>query len=161
MASKSALYVQCKKLLPCLTAIYSPTVFALLLLVAVSRRTGIPIAHFTRDTVAVAEAPVYTGLFSNIGILFWCSTAAISLFSSNISGRGSKQGDFSVFLLVSGLLTSLLLLDDLFLLHEEILPEHLHIPQKLVFLGYGLVMLLYLFRFRTCRIRLSRTLKVQ
>ena len=39
-------------------------------------------------------------------------------------------------MLFSGIMTMILVLDDLFLLHEEIFPEHLGIPQKFVLLGY-------------------------
>jgi hypothetical protein len=38
--------------------------------------------------------------------------------------------------------------DDLYLLHEEVLPDHLHVPQKLVFAIYGGLVLVFLFRFR-------------
>ena len=45
-------------------------------------------------------------------------------------------------------MTVVLLLDDLFLFHEEVFPEYLHIPQKAVFAGYGIIILLYLISFR-------------
>ncbi len=85
MISKSALYLQFKKLLPLLFAVYTPTFLALVILVVVSlQTTGIPIAYLTRDSAAAAEAPFYAGIYSNIGILFWCSAAAICLFSAGI-----------------------------------------------------------------------------
>jgi hypothetical protein len=40
------------------------------------------------------------------------------------------------------------LLDDLFLLHEEVFPYYLNIPEKLVFVGYGMIISLYLVKFR-------------
>ena len=40
-----------------------------------------------------------------------------------------------------------LLLDDLFLLHDEVLPDHFYLPQRLVYGFYGAFALGYLIRF--------------
>ena len=37
----------------------------------------------------------------------------------------------------AALLTTILMFDDLFLIHEEVAPDHLHIPEKLVYVLYG------------------------
>ncbi len=149
MVLKSTVYVQLKALLPLLLVIYSPTLFALFALVAVNLQTDIPVGYFTRDPAAIMNVPAYIGLFSNLGILLWCSTAAICLFSAELLRKQSDKREWTWFILASGLITTMLLVDDLFLLHEKVFPNHMHIPQRWVLAGYGLVTLFYLARFRS------------
>jgi hypothetical protein len=48
------------------------------------------------------------------------------------------------FLFLSALISSFLLLDDLFLLHEDILPVYLHAPEIIYPIFYALLFLVYL-----------------
>lgn len=89
----------------------------------------------TRDPLAISNANFYIGMISNIGILFWCACAAICLFSSVILRQNSRYRE-SRFLLFSGLLTSFLMLDDLFMLHELVLPVYLRISEYVVYAIY-------------------------
>ena len=41
------------------------------------------------------------------------------------------------------------MLDDLFLVHESLVPMYLNVGERAMFAGYGLMTLLYLARFRT------------
>ncbi len=91
---------------------------------------------------------MYVGLVSNLGVLLWCSCAAICLFSGAVICQGFSNRETCLFMVCSGLFTAMLLLDDLFMLHEEVFPDHLFIPQPLVFVAYGFITLAYLFRFR-------------
>jgi hypothetical protein len=52
------------------------------------------------------------------------------------------------FLFWSGLITSMLLLDDFFLVHDALIPRYLGLSEKLIFLSYGMVTAWYLLRFR-------------
>jgi hypothetical protein len=107
---------------------------------------GIPIGNLTRDPVAVAGLPAYTGYLSQVGILFWSAAAAISIFCAvNIRQDASSHG-LRAFLVCSGLLTLMLGFDDAFLIHEEVLP-HAGVPEKVVFAGYGSLFGLFLCRF--------------
>jgi len=136
-----------KALLPTMFVVYISTVTVLCVLVIISLQTGIRISYFTSDPATVMRAPSYIGVLSNIGILLWCSSAAICLFIFAILQK-SNDKELSSFFLVSGLITSILLLDDLFLLHETIYPVYLHIPEKVVITGYGIMTLLYLMKFK-------------
>lgn len=49
--------------------------------------------------------------------------------------KDPEKRRFSTFLLFSGTLTLILLIDDLFILHEEIFPIYLCISQKFILLG--------------------------
>lgn len=113
----------------------------------ISQLTGTPFAVFTRDPLAVTDGQPYFGLFSNIGILFWCAAAVICLFAWFVTQHAS-QSAMRNFLLCSGTLTLLLLLDDLFMLHENVFPEILGIRQRYVLLTYLLLTFAWLVRFR-------------
>jgi hypothetical protein len=106
----------------------------------------IPIGNLTRDPVAVGGLPVYTGYLSQLGIFFWSAAAAICLHSAVVINRGPASREFRSFLLFSGLLTLVFGIDDVFLLHEEVLPRA-GIPEKLVFGTYAALCLLYLCRY--------------
>jgi hypothetical protein len=113
----------------------------------ISANTDISIRQLMQDPTTVLEAPFYIGLVSNIGILLWAAAAATCLFIPTFLPRLINQ-ETRLFLLASGLLTGLLLFDDFFLLHDEILPIHLGISGKLYGIVYILLILLYLYRFQ-------------
>nr|WP_299172523.1 hypothetical protein [uncultured Allomuricauda sp.] len=107
---------------------------------------GVPIGNLTSDIVTIANLPIYTGFFSQIGIFFWVATATLCIFSAGIGSKTQKYPDLKKYLYVSGLLTALLCLDDIFLLHEVVFP-FLGIPEKVVFLGYGSIVIFWIVRF--------------
>ncbi|MDM8568536.1 hypothetical protein QUF50_03285 [Thiotrichales bacterium HSG1] len=140
-------FLQFKKIIPVLALSYA-VIFGLLISVAiVSFYYNIPVAKFTRDPTVILLGHPFTGVISNIGILFWCSTSAICLFSSAIH---IKNGNAIVsrFLFFSGLLTLLLLLDDLFTFHEAIFPMYFHIPEEAVYSGYLVLVLTFFLKFK-------------
>lgn len=108
---------------------------------------GVPISSLTRDINAVAGVPFYIGFFSQIGIFFWVASVSICLFSARILSKRKKNSPFRNFLFFSGLLTLLLALDDIFLLHEEVFPDYLGVPEKVVFASYGVLVLFLLVKF--------------
>jgi hypothetical protein len=122
--------------MPWLLAAWAPALVALFLLPAGARATGYPLSFFTRDVFSLAEIPVYAGLLSNAGILLWCSTAAISLFTALVIAHASEARRF---FLGFGLLSVLLMMDDFFMLHEWIVPRFLGLPEYVASGAYGLV----------------------
>ena len=127
-------------------------VYALLLALLVSvgiisAQFDITVDMFTRDPAALFDASPFIGVLSNIGILFWCSTVAICFFAVAFQLKnGNKIA--AKFLIFSGLLTALLLFDDLFMFHETVFPEILHVPEKLVYVVYLVLILMYFIKFR-------------
>lgn len=148
MHVKSLWRCQVKSLLLVLTHIYIPALFALLALTLASQLAGISIAYFTRDPSAIMGAPFYIGLLSNLGILLWCSSAVICLFSFIIFRGVVKHTEFASFCLFSSILTTVLLFDDLFLIHESVFPHYLNIPEKFFYVSYVIALIAYLVRFR-------------
>ena len=125
-------------------AIYSP---ALVILAIIRLQTRIPVRHLTKDTLVIVGEPFYFGLISNLGILLWCSCAAICILVAIAIPQSRENRKICSFLLFSGILTSVLLIDDLFLLHEEVFPRYLRIPENIVFLTYAIIIFLYLLKF--------------
>jgi hypothetical protein len=123
------------------------TVYALALLVpllamAAALWAGLTPTEMLRDPIMVAggeQSEFYLGLFSNLGVVLWTAAAAICLFAaSELSGVPNRQA--RQFLLYAGFFTLLLMLDDLFMLHENYADD-------VVYILYGLGLLYYMIRF--------------
>lgn len=138
--------IQIKALFPVYFISYTVLIVLLFSITMISVYYHIPGKYFTRDPISLFNGYPFIGVISNIGILFWCSTSAICLFSSAIHSQ-RKHTEVSVFLFFSGLLTLLLLLDDLFMFHDTIFPHYLFIPKIAVYLGYLLLMTIYFIKF--------------
>ena len=85
---------------------------------------------FTRDPLSIMDAPVYIGILSNLGILFWTAGAAICFFSAAIISDIKHQSQAFYFLLFGGIITTVLLFDDFFIFHEKVFPEYLNTSKK-------------------------------
>jgi hypothetical protein len=133
-------------------------VLGLVLLTANLR--GIPLYILTGDPTAVMNVPFFTGFLSNVGVLLWAAATAICLFSAFIAIRILHESEFFEFLLGSGLLTGMLMMDDLFLFHDEVFPDHLGISQKVVYAAYVVCAFTYLLYFRTMILRTDYLLLV-
>lgn len=101
------------------------------------------------DTLAAAEyAPdcchVYYGLVSNMGLLLWSGTAAVCLLAGLVFLSVDKKNPFTRLALSAGLLTAWIAVDDMFLVHEKVLPA-LGVSQMLVVASYMGLAVLYVF----------------
>src|SRR5688572_4053344 len=87
---------------------------------------GIPATMVLADASAYTRQPFYLGLFSNLGVLGWC-TAAVSctLAALALPATAATQAEplLRGALVVAGTLSVLLGLDDVLLLHEAALPR--------------------------------------
>ena len=134
------------RMVPDLTASWLVYVLALLPALAffglLYAQPWLPMASLIRDPVAILGGRFYHGLVSNIGILLWCAAAAICLFrgAENWSAGLRRRGGF---LLSAGLLTSMLLLDDFFLAHEQIVPRFIGIPEQVALAFYPVAIVFY------------------
>lgn len=118
--------------------LYSSVGLLLLLLLGIHHFTKIPFANFTADPAATFNySPIY-GYISNLGILLWCSCASVCFLSAAILNIRKDQRNNVLFLLNFGIVTTLLMLDDLFMFHESIAPWYLNIPEKAVLAFYGM-----------------------
>ena len=129
---------------------YLLSLFILAAITLSSVYMDIPIYKFMRDPSAITNVSPFIGIISNFGVLLWCTSAAICLFSWIILNHRSYETEFSKFILCSGLMTVLLMIDDFFRLHEYVFPKILGLPEKIVIMGYGTLLLFGLIRFRKC-----------
>ncbi len=119
------------------------------LLVLFTRLGGFHFEILSRDPIQLLNGKFYFGLLSNTGIVFWCGAASILFFTAKLSFAQSRPKKRSSFFIVSGLLTLLMLIDDLFLLHDVIFPDYLNIDEKIFYVIYGLsVILIFYFYFQ-------------
>ena len=131
-----------------LLSVYGPAVLVLILALAGSLVTERPISDFTRDLASIAQVPPFIGLVSNLGILLWASAAATGLVTAAVLAKDQAPQMLTRFFLWFGLLTSLLALDDFFLLHERMFPRFLGLPEEATLVIYGVLLLYILIRFR-------------
>ncbi len=116
--------------------------FALLMLifvVSVYWALKVPMSDLTRDPVQLLNGRPYTGMLSNVGIMLWSATAGILLFTAVIVKTKRDRW----FLLLSFTFTLILLLDDLFLMHDMVFPEDLNISEYFLYGFYAFLALLF------------------
>lgn len=142
------LMTQARQLIPLLLVIYIPLLSGMAVLVAIYLIADIPLKTFFIDPVSEFNAPMYVGLVSNFGILLWGAAASTCLFGGLSIFKCEQHRESAWFLVGFGFISMLLMLDDLYLLHEEVIEDHLHIPQKFVFAVYGIIVSGLLIRFR-------------
>ena len=120
----------------------------LVLMLGVAFQPWVPPGDLLRDPLAVAEmtdncCKVYFGAVSNLGIVLWMAGAAICLFAAAVIATADRTDVMARFLLAGGLLTGFLGFDDLFLIHENVLPAF-GVPEIVTYGAYGLLGLSYL-----------------
>jgi hypothetical protein len=98
---------------------------------------GEPVSSFTRDTIAVAGVPWYTGSVSLITNMVWAAATALAVFVGWAAPRARRQ------MLALGGFTLVLTVDDAMLIHDRIGPGH-GVPEKVFPAVYGVLALLLL-----------------
>ncbi len=107
---------------------------------------GASLEFFLRDIVATGKLPFFAGFVSQLGGMLWCASLSVCLFSLLIlRRRNGSLVSSKRFLLQAAILTGILLLDDIFLFHEEVAPEYLHIAEKFVMAAYLLLGVAFVF----------------
>jgi hypothetical protein len=108
--------------------------------------TDVTLRTLMQDATTVLQAPFYVGSLSLAGVIGWSAAAGVSLFAAAVTrpGAGSPRS----LLLALGLLSAVLLADDAFLIHDEIVPLYLGMSGELIGVAYVLATaaILYLHR---------------
>jgi hypothetical protein len=129
--------------------IFLPGVILLLLLIFFSFLTRIDFGLLSRDVNGIFDAPPYVGMLSNIGCILWSFTVAVLFFTYVLLIKLGDLKKQSRFILFSGALSLLLLVDDMFLLHEYVMPVYLKFHDSIFYFIYGFsVILIVYFYFR-------------
>jgi hypothetical protein len=106
---------------------------------------NIPLENLTQDTVTVLNGAPYIGLLSNLGILVWCAAATICFFTAYILRHSTVE--YTKFFVSAGILTTLVMLDDLFLFHDYVYVSWLPHSHMLIIAAYGMGIILLVARF--------------
>jgi hypothetical protein len=114
----------------------------------ISLQLNVDMGLFFRDPVSIAGLPSVAGIVSSIGVMFWTISATLCLFSWGVLRGRLSQASFSTFLLCAGLMTTILLFDDLFLFHENLYPKYFGISEKYIYLGYASLIVCGMVKFR-------------
>jgi hypothetical protein len=121
----------------------------LLLALAVAQAPVNPEFLFS-DLAGFTGLPPYFGVFSHLGVLAWWGTGVACLLCAWAIPAGRER---MMMLLAAGL-AALLALDDLFMLHERVLP-YFGIAEELMLAGYACLGVAYLVAFRDIHLRLE------
>jgi hypothetical protein len=142
------LWRQARGLAPLLAALYVPATALLLGAVVASHVKRLPFGMFTRDPTTIMGANPLIGVLSSVGVLGWCATASLCLFTWGVTRHRVAGWLGDVFLLIPGLLTTALMMDDLFEIHEVLAPRYIGVPDDLLIVPYGLLAMGWVVAFR-------------
>lgn len=95
-----------------------PSLVVLLIAIIANKFYDVRIISMTRDVSSLGKIPSFYGFISSLGILLWMATVAICFFTSTLLKTINETFSYR-FMLSSAILSSYLLIDDLFLLHEH------------------------------------------
>lgn len=102
-------------------------------LVWIGSMNGIAPSVLVRDPAAEFHFPFYAGLISYLGVAALIATAAVTGFASRLTlDQARLLGLVSFF-------SAILAFDDLFTLHEFVLPLILGVPEKVVYGVYAIL----------------------
>ncbi len=134
-----------------LVCLATATVLAVAL--GLGRHYGVWFATLSRDPTQAAGVPFYVGIVSNLGILLWDTAVVVCLFAAALVRRDPARRDDMWFLASLGTLTAVLMLDDLFMVHDEVFPKYLGVPEEPIEALYLLMTLAFMLRFRRLLLR--------
>lgn len=129
--------------------------------VLLSEVSGHPLAYFTREPAAALLEDTcegmqcgYVGAFSSLGVLVWSAGAVVCFLVAWLASQARLDAPAarSPFL-YAGLLTSLLALDDLFQIHEAILPAYIPNGQLVSYVFYAVAVAVFGLCFRRFLLR--------
>ncbi|KGF96777.1 hypothetical protein EU96_1413 [Prochlorococcus marinus str. MIT 9302] len=102
-----------------------PSAILYIVTLYISNIYNIKLSLVVRDLAQTCGYPIGVGMISNIGILLWGAAASICLFTTFSQEINS---DSSKLLLLGGVFSGLLCIDDFFLLHDRYLgPDFLNL----------------------------------
>ncbi len=153
-------YARIPHVVPVMAGLYVVAAGVLGAVVLASAVTDRPIAYFTREpATAVSEsgcddvACSYVGFLSNLGVLVWAA-GAVTCYLVCYLERARVRPDRSPFL-YAGLLTTALLVDDMFSLHDSFFPAYVPQAEVLIYGGFAAFAVAIALAFRSFFVRTS------
>jgi len=102
----------------------------------------IPFGDLSRDPSAIYGADPFIGMLSNFGVIFWSISAGICFFTYFLINKQKNSYD-KILIAYSGFISLILLLDDLLMFHDKIIPYFLGLSEVYLFLLYGILIIFY------------------
>jgi hypothetical protein len=136
----SGVVSQLKQLWKVLFFIYLPIGLLFISVALLSRSIeNMSLGFLLRDVTVTGDLPFFAGFVSQLTALLWAAALTICLYGLLLARRTGSSGRSRRFLLHSTILTGALLLDDVFLVHDEIFPNYLHLPEELAYAAYAII----------------------
>ena len=117
-----------------LAVIPAATLLLVVAIIAVVRE--LDTGSIFRDPAQLLDVHPLLGGMSSLGIILWWITAATCFFSFALSRRFGLSRGIQLFLITSALLTTILAIDDQFLIHDVLASEYLGLRERHVMLVY-------------------------
>lgn len=144
-AELDSLRRQARALAPLLAGLYVPATAILLAALIASEIKGKSLGFYTREPAAIMGTSALIGALSNLGGLLWSAAATVCLFTWAVKLRQRAEGRVPpAFFLVSGLFMAAMMVDDVFQVHEELVPRYLGVPDEPVIVLYVLFAIAWL-----------------
>ncbi len=117
-----------------------PAMLFYVIALEVMSSAGFGLREILRDPAQQTGQSSFLGFLSNIGVWLWVCSGAICLFSAGVGGFVSVQKQKQLLILI-GMFSLVLAVDDFFLLHDR------YLPQRAVFLCYAVFTIILLIRY--------------
>ena len=105
---------------------------------------GAGAAALTRDANELHNAPVYAGLVSGLGVVLWSAAAGLCFVCAAMQ-RSMRAW---TFFMLGGLLSTILLLDDVFVMRSALFARRLGVGEWMAHATYAALAGMYLLAFR-------------
>jgi len=106
----------------------------------------VPFGFLSKEPAESLNAPRYVGYFAYLVVLVWAVGATSGVLTGAVMARSGPRW-LSWFYLAAGLFTGMLLLDDFFMVHENL--YRIGLPEEVLYAFYGLFAVVFLWRFRS------------
>jgi hypothetical protein len=136
-----------RELKPLLLRVYLVVLALMLLILAAGAASGIERWQLFIDLADNQEA-VLVGAFSQLGLLLWWTTVTVTALTWSLGRRRGRGSEALQMCGWAALLTAFLAMDDLFVLHDYVFPESVHVPEGIILAIILSAAASFIFRFR-------------
>ncbi|UEM23365.1 hypothetical protein JL100_011730 [Skermanella mucosa] len=98
-------------------------------------QNGYTYGELLNDPADIIGYDPFLGMISTLGLFSWAAAAGVAALAATVL-RGAGDAQAGRFFGIAGVLTLLLLVDDAFMLHEQVLPKGLGIRERYIKVGY-------------------------
>lgn len=110
--------------------------FFLFVVLVIAVKSGVEPSDLSRDYNGVYHLEPYVGMLSSLGIFIWCGSVTLCWLAWYFIRMRNPNSGRKNFFLISGFITSIIAIDDLFQFHEIIIPDYFSIPEISFYITY-------------------------